>query len=222
MSARTLIRPRQRALTAVSPHQGNRTHIIPKRGKPTVTPAAPELNFDMTVGNDGTRYGFVDGLFGAFDWHPDSTTTEPVSEFGARTDFPELVALHFTAGALPGIDTVFLTIPEYSNAAYGLVEALGVYERLDADLHDWIIAKDGQTISGFILVPSTFGPFHDAPSRTTYWLRGTLEAPEIGFTVDDDITDPEIWLPLTELARPKGIAKAAWKRMSAKAQEILR
>lgn len=69
-----------------------------------------------------------------------------------------------------------------------------------------------------VLVP-VFGPFIDAASRARYWLRGTPEGFEVGFSLDDDATDPEIWVPFSD--RPEGLSKAAWRRIGANAGEVL-
>jgi hypothetical protein len=84
----------------------------------------------------------------------------------------------------------------------------------------WLGQKHGIDVNAAAPVQlPAFGPFIDAASRTRYWLRGTPDAFEVGFSLDDDASDPEIWVPYSD--RPEGLSKAAWRRIGANAAEVL-
>lgn len=84
------------------------------------------------------------------------------------------------------------------------------------------IYRPGELIlrTGSFVAPAgaMFGPFIDKQSGVSFWLRGESKTEyEIGFNLDADAMDPEIWVKPD--AKPEGISKAAWRRMNRRAAD---
>lgn len=128
-----------------------------------------------------------------------------------------------------------------SSVFHGILHAVvhvgGIYENprfdpgpLTVALFRWLAAR---TIKGPLPdiphstppVAVIYGPFLDKPSKTTYWLRGNKLDADIGFSIDKDPTDPELWVPLREDGEPApppdGVSKAAWARLQVQSQGVL-
>lgn len=86
------IRPRQRALTALSPHQGNRNVIVPRR----LSLEPP--SFGITVGTDGVNLrGFIRGSFGDIQETPGDLVVDRLTIHMVTN----LIILQFSEGQRP-------------------------------------------------------------------------------------------------------------------------
>ena len=66
----SIIRARQRVVTGLSPHDGNRRYIVPRRGG-AAAPTEWEKPYQVTAGIIATNPGYVRGSFGTLN--PDET-----------------------------------------------------------------------------------------------------------------------------------------------------
>lgn len=181
---------------------------------PTIT-----WHIDLTIGHDGTIYGYRNGVMGAYQWL-DETMMHNVEVIGSGSSSFE--TFEMLAGAqllgLPYLDIVFSDFGSYHVARYNWVDFR--YVVADGLLRTYFVANENNTVQLSILnLPETIrlGPFTDGPSGITFWIAGrTLTDAVIGFNIDRD-EEPDIWALLAN--RPTGIPRAAWDRMKGKAIE---
>jgi len=128
-----LIRPRQRVLTAIFPHNANRRYLIPKR---SVGPALPESIFVMTVGSNATPiYGWETTL-GIGALVSGTPNIDGLVVDGARTGAPGSNTFRVNRFQATGITTITVTLdaltpwvatfsgtPGQPNAGYSAVVA---------------------------------------------------------------------------------------------------
>ncbi len=198
----SIIRRHQSAITGVFPHDGNRRFVIGRqtRTRRSITLEGPPINV--------TRPRIL----------PTDPVVGTVITCGTglwRGERPITFGFNWLRSGLPlGVTTASYTV-QAADAGF--------------DLFCEVLATNAQgsdsAVSRFVSIPNivqVFGPFVDAPSRTVFWIRGTtLANAQIGFSIDDDATDPEIWLGTLDEHRPEGLSKAAWRRIGEKLAELL-
>lgn len=156
-----LIRPRQRALTALSPHPGGGPGlIVPSRLKGGGGPPPPiDGPLTIVIGTDGAGlFGYKQGEFGSLVSYP-FALAEPIELTVEEIDYMGLhrqttIYVEYVGGLLPGVDTFLINdslMPDY-RVVYMRPEPFVTnaqrYRNIDVDIERfeaWQLAE-GQTI----------------------------------------------------------------------------
>ncbi len=139
------IRPRQRVLTALSPHNANANVIVPSRHRTGGT--ANLLRSRLLVGTDTVTFrGFLDTVYG--DLNPRGFAGDEITRLSFDSAGELLGALNFAAaGQRPNVESIevrfpagFFNVPALWNETVGAFyfmgqpETIGVHAYLDGEL----------------------------------------------------------------------------------------
>ncbi len=148
----TLIRHRQRVVTAISPHNANRRYIVPKRTRGPQAVAGQQ--YSVTAGVAGPSQGYVRPNIGALDPDVPLTVSGQVIQFVLSVTSTMTFDFRLAGLSVPNVDETFSRINvqgefDVGFNTFGVERAAMTYNPDNGGNSAWTLAPVGGTfISG--------------------------------------------------------------------------